>query len=746
MATLLRTLLGRPRNDEISRYSLQQYIRDLQNAQFGFGALGAATTQNNGRPAEDIENSFTGYVNGAYKRNGVIFAIILSRLLLFTEARFCFRDSSGKLTTDPRALALLRRPWPNGTTGELLARMEQDVSLGGNFYCVNEGDRLRRLRPDWVSIILSAPPEQALASDVIGYQYSPGGIGGGEAEYFLPDEICHWSPIPDPDAQYRGMSWLTPVIEEITADGQATTHKRKFFEQGATPQVIVKVPAEVTITQFKEYVAASRNATEGVENAHKTWYVGGGADPTVVGANLQQMDFKATQGAGETRICAAGGVPPIIVGLSEGLSSATYSNYGMARRKFGDHWARPSWRSACAALSVLVDVPDDKELWYLDRDIAFLREDQKDAAEIQHVKAMTINSYVINGFTPKSAVAAVEADDRSLLEHTGLTSVQLLPPGQESGTPPPDADLQPAAEPAPAKDAAGEVERRYNPAQRRGTHTGKWVGADLGSATADRLKLAARLKLRPGEKLMASSKVDGELGGARFALTIHNGRPELRVGFGAEGYGKRDRESGTPAWDGNPTPERLSDAERDRLSAEIDATEGEYESASPERRKEIDERDADIREQLAAGEGEFNGTTRIGARDTDALVGELRPALAEAVVRDKAENKAWDEIEQLQATGNPDPQRLAELRQIVDRGTEYLAKGVVPGAWGDIHYEVYLDDAALGPQMVLGVWPKGAPDDWGATRDWSGIYDMAEARKVLSQLEQMRAGMAESSA
>jgi phage portal protein BeeE len=56
-----------------------------------------------------------------------------------------------------------------------------------------------------------------------------------------------------------------------------------------------------------------------------------------------------TQGAGETRIAAAAGVPPVIVGLSEGLQAATYSNYSQARRRFADGTMRPLWRNAAVA-------------------------------------------------------------------------------------------------------------------------------------------------------------------------------------------------------------------------------------------------------------------------------------------------------------------------------------------------------------------------------------------------------------
>jgi hypothetical protein len=36
------------------------------------------------------------------------------------------------------------------------------------------------------------------------------------------------------------MSWLTPVLREIQADQSMTTYKRKFFENGATPNLVVK--------------------------------------------------------------------------------------------------------------------------------------------------------------------------------------------------------------------------------------------------------------------------------------------------------------------------------------------------------------------------------------------------------------------------------------------------------------------------------------------------------------------------
>jgi phage portal protein BeeE len=381
-----------------------------------------------------------------------VFACIEARRLVFSEARPMWQALRRGIPDDVFSspeLDILRRPWPNGTSGELLSRMEQDVSLAGNFYAVRERDRLRRLRPDWVSIILTAPPEEATGSDVAGYEYKPGGpMSKATPVFYFPEKVCHWSPIPDPEAQYRGMSWVTPAITEIQSDAAATRHKLKFFENGATISAIASLKETVTKEQFIEFMKAFKDAHQGVDNAYKTLFVGGGADVKLVGADLRQLDFKVTQGAGETRIAAMARVHPAYVGLSEGMqgSSLNAGNMAVVRRSFADGFLRPQWKSAFGALERIVPPPNGAQLWYYDRGIAFLREDEKDAAEIELTKSSTVAQYVREGFTPESAVAAVEAQDITLLVHTGLVSVQLQKPGANNNS----ADAPVGEQPDPA--------------------------------------------------------------------------------------------------------------------------------------------------------------------------------------------------------------------------------------------------------------------------------------------------------
>lgn len=408
---------------------------------FGFGGLDYPfiTHQSmGGNDREEIEASFSGYVEGAYKRNGIVFACMVARMLIFSEARFQFQQMRNGRPGDlfgTGDLAIFETPWPNGTTGDLLSRMIQDVDLAGNFYGTRRPGpggqpRIERLRPDWVTII-SGESKSTLDLELLGYAYQPGGPQEGRDPVFLlPENVAHYAPIPDPLARHRGMSWVTPVLREIMGDGAATNHKLKYFEQGATPNLVVTLgQVDLNPDSFQTWVDKMEGQHAGWVNAYKTLYLAAGADAKVVGSDLKQVDFKAVQGHGETRIAAAARIPPVIVGLSEGLDAATYSNYAQARRAFADGTIRPLWRNAAGSLANLVKVPSGARLWYDDRDIPFLQEDQKDAADIRSTQATTIHSLVSAGYTPESAVTAAITGDFSVLQHTGMFSVQLLPAG-----------------------------------------------------------------------------------------------------------------------------------------------------------------------------------------------------------------------------------------------------------------------------------------------------------------------------
>jgi HK97 family phage portal protein len=395
------------------------------------GGMALVLSQTWGTPDhERIMPTFQSYSTSAYSGNAVVFGVILARLQLFSEATFKWQNLRDKSLFGDPSLALLEEPWPNGTTGELLARMEQDASLAGNAFIRNAGDRLERLRPDWITIVtavVDSDDGRHQIRKVVGYSYDSGGAENDrEPDFFMPDEIAHWNPVPDPIANYRGMSWLSPVVREINADIGLTAYKTTFLDNAATPNLLIRYDRELSEEAARKVAAAVQARHGGQGNAFKTMVLDKGAQVDAIGADFTKMDFTNVQAAGENRIAVAGGVPGIVVGLAEGLQAATYSNYEQAMRRFADITMRPNWRSACGALQKLVTPPHPGvRLWFDTSDIAALRQGEMERAQTFQVKAATANSLIQAGFDPLTVAAAIEAGDLTQAKHTGRIPVSL---------------------------------------------------------------------------------------------------------------------------------------------------------------------------------------------------------------------------------------------------------------------------------------------------------------------------------
>jgi phage portal protein BeeE len=471
VTSLLGALVRRNRPElvepERSITTIDDYISVLNEVSFMYGGHsyslnntpGVAETWGHER-IEEIPSDLEGFARAAYGASGVVYACLAARMSIFSQARFQWQQlRNGKPSTlfGTAGLSILEEPWVGGTTQDFLAAALLDADLCGNSYWVRDTEtgagrpELIRLRPDWVRLILE--PRSVNGGHVgyrrIGFAYWEGGKESGvDPVAFLPADVLHFMPRPDPLARYRGISWLQTVVGEIQADKLMAKHKQKFFSNAATPNLSVSLDKEVRRDQFEKFVEVMQLSHAGVDNAYKTLYLGGGADVRVIGADFKQMDFSTVQGHGETRISAAAGIPPILVGLSEGLKSSTFSNYGQARRHFADLTMFTLWQNMAGSASRVVPPPPNPSgvrLWFDTRDIPFLREDKIHAADIQNKQAATINALIMSGFIPESAVAAVSAEDWSLLEHTGLISVQLLPPV------PPGPDGAPVSAQPPAE-------------------------------------------------------------------------------------------------------------------------------------------------------------------------------------------------------------------------------------------------------------------------------------------------------
>jgi phage portal protein BeeE len=390
-------------------------------------ASGAAVLTNSYGSAdrEPVLPQLAAFAQQANSSSAIVFAAILVRMQLFAEARFQFQAKDDNHLFGNQSLAVLEEPFgPGTTTGELLARLEQDVSLAGNAYIWKPPgeDRLVRLRPDWVTIV----SEQVRISgggyyrQPVGYWWEPpkSVLDQGDGFMVPAGECAHWAPVPDPAADFRGMSWVTAAMRDIRADDDMTRYKIRYLQNNATPNIVIKYAQKLqaaTIDQIRERTAA-RYA--GPDNAGKTLVLDQGADLVLAGNSLSQMDFSNVSATGVERILATGNVPGVLVGL-EPLRGAG-RGYQESMQKLANLYGRPQWRSACGALEQLLDVPSGNRLWFDTQDIAALQDGEMERGQAALVRAQALLALVQAGYTHESAIAAVDSMDLSQLQAGGV--------------------------------------------------------------------------------------------------------------------------------------------------------------------------------------------------------------------------------------------------------------------------------------------------------------------------------------
>ncbi len=371
---------------------------------------------------------------------GPAYTVLDRRVSIIAEARPTWQRFSGGVPSgmfSTSELEILKVPWPGGSWRLLVAIAESDVAAAGNSYWIRPTrDLLVRIDPDWVTIVteaVDAPGTDGsrvpVGSRLLGYVVQQPGM---KPAIFEPGELAHYRPGAPIGCPWRGESWLASVALEASSDLELTRYKGNYLKNGAMPSLAVMYEPTIDKDALEAFVEMFADKFVGSMNAGKVMHFLGGRDVKTVGATLDQLSFKAVQGAGETRIAAAAGVPASVAGFSEGMqgSSLNAGNYTATRRLFGDAKIRPLLGSFMDAFSTLVRPPSDARLFYDDSQVSFFQEDVKDEAEIRTATATTIDVLIKAGFEPDAAIAAGTTGNFNALigQHTGLTSVQLQPP------------------------------------------------------------------------------------------------------------------------------------------------------------------------------------------------------------------------------------------------------------------------------------------------------------------------------
>lgn len=242
------------------------------------------------------------------------------------------KTATGRTRADGRLSDLLRQPAPATTQANLIGQIVAHLNLFGNCYAGKFRDadgkieQIALLHPDRVTPELRAGRPIYTVNDGRGRQSEHG-----------TDDVIHIRALST-----DGLVGLSPVRQCRVALGLSQSlaeHAAMFFEAGARPTGILKVPAG-SEEALERVQAAWTHKHAGTRNAHRIAVVRGDVDFTAITGPLDDLQFVEQRHLSTAEIARVFRVPPFMLGASSG-DSMTYSSTEMQSLAFVTYSLRP---------------------------------------------------------------------------------------------------------------------------------------------------------------------------------------------------------------------------------------------------------------------------------------------------------------------------------------------------------------------------------------------------------------------
>lgn len=375
----------------------------------------------------------------------------------------------------------------------------------------------------------------------------------------------------------------------------------------------------------------------------------------------EQAQFIQTLSMTATQIAAIYGLPPEMIGGSTG-DPMTYKTEEQFQQRLN---------AALRPLLVLLES-------------AF-------SSVLPRFEQVKLNADAVARADLKTRYEAYEIAKRiGLLTDDEIRALEDLPPLPAGQRPPP------VAVPAPVPAPRGQL--RHLPGKHGQESHGDGTGSVASAATsaADKLRIAARIQLEPGETLVASA-------------------------LSRSGSSSNFPNSAVMAATSGPDGARL------RMGI-------------------VD--DGDVRKWRGANRG---GTLSMSSADVDRVAGGLERVDADTTARAKLMRKQIAESDRLAAIADDpdrDPGERAKAEKALDALGEEMgdrdqevAEGVIPaGEWGDLHYSTYLIDDGEGGRWGLdvAVRPPGAGSGWRPAAGSALELDKPSLKRLAARMRELR--------
>lgn len=266
----------------------------------------------------------------AYRRNVVAYVAVQERATALASLPLKARVVGGADLPPAHPLSrILRRPNPEQSRHDLIEGAWTNLLGTGSCFvhkARNAGGlpvQLWNLRSDRTKIV---PGAYGIAS----YLYEVPGV----KEQTIPAEDVVRIALYDPLEDFAGLSPLAVAARAIDLDNKALDYLRAFFLNGAAPAGILRFKEPVEDAERERMRLKWKQLYGSARGWHELAVIDGDAEYQEIGSRPEKLHLESIWTPTETRICAALGVPPILVQVATGLAKATFSNYREALKAF----------------------------------------------------------------------------------------------------------------------------------------------------------------------------------------------------------------------------------------------------------------------------------------------------------------------------------------------------------------------------------------------------------------------------
>jgi len=278
-------------------------------------------------------------------------------------------DGDGTQITSGPAAMLIARPNPTQTMRDLIEWLALDLALYGQWFLRKTGGRVPAIlvRLDPARMRIPATFRTSMdAPEYWDYMHA-----GGKYERINAEDLIHCK-FPNPYDCRIGLAPLAAASLSVDTDHSARSHNKYQLDRHGRVQGVVAFKDILSQPELDARAQAWHERFEGSHNAGRWAILDNGASVQQLTQSAKEMDW--LEGARMTReeICAAFGVPPMVVGIHD---HSTYSNYDAALVSLWQDTLMPIAHKTSDALQygIGVDGTSARLQWQFETDVPVLQ-------------------------------------------------------------------------------------------------------------------------------------------------------------------------------------------------------------------------------------------------------------------------------------------------------------------------------------------------------------------------------------